>query len=132
MFIYPCRSLRAVNCNAGHIDKRDVENVCEFFIYFAARSSIVLRPLRLTAFYATAWNTPATTEELLRTFEDYDERYRAFLALASDTLRIWQIRSLPALRTWTNGRTCVLGDAAHAMLPSVYYSPFVFSFIYSL
>lgn len=36
---------------------------------------------------------------------------------ASGPIQRWPIHSLPALRTWSRGRVCLIGDAAHASVP---------------
>jgi salicylate hydroxylase len=41
----------------------------------------------------------------------------AFIQLAEDPINLWQLRAMPLLPTWTQGRLALLGDAAHATFP---------------
>ncbi|KAH7925392.1 FAD/NAD(P)-binding domain-containing protein [Leucogyrophana mollusca] len=92
IFLYPCRNSTLVNAMGIHIDRRDQSKV--------------------------GLHVPATRDELLDTFKDFDAKFQSFLNLAED-IGLWQFRSLPDLTTWVNGRVCLLGDAAHAMLPTI-------------
>ncbi|KAJ7734828.1 FAD/NAD(P)-binding domain-containing protein [Mycena metata] len=90
--IYACRGGTMVNVLAVHEDLRDQDSV--------------------------PWNAPVTQEELLDFFHDYHPRFKRLLTLADD-IHIWQMRVVPPLRTWVNKRVCLLGDAAHASLPTL-------------
>lgn len=48
--------------------------------------------------------------EPIRTFVD---------ALSNDNLRLWAPYEVPPIPTWHTGRVCLVGDAAHAISPSV-------------
>ena len=37
---------------------------------------------------------------------------------AAPNLGLWQLRDLDPLPTWVKGRTIIIGDASHAMLPT--------------
>ncbi|KAJ7123514.1 hypothetical protein C8R44DRAFT_831231 [Mycena epipterygia] len=52
-------------------------------------------------------------------FKDFHPRYLEFLELAEQPILKWQLRVLPLLPTWINGRTALLGDAAHVTLPTL-------------
>ncbi|KAJ7888820.1 FAD/NAD(P)-binding domain-containing protein [Mycena leptocephala] len=65
------------------------------------------------------WSPVGTREELLQTFHDIHPRFLAFLSLADSPILKWQLRVLPVLDTWINGRVALLGDAAHATLPTL-------------
>ncbi|KAJ7300833.1 FAD/NAD(P)-binding domain-containing protein [Mycena albidolilacea] len=90
--IYACRGGRLVNVLGIHEDLRDQDSV--------------------------AWNAPVTQEALLDFFADYHPRFRRLLELAKD-VHIWQMRVVPPLQTWVNRRVCLMGDAAHASLPTL-------------
>ncbi|KAJ7112866.1 FAD/NAD(P)-binding domain-containing protein [Mycena crocata] len=90
--IYACRGGRMVNVLAVHEDLRDQN--------------------------AVAWNVPVAQDALLDFFADYHPRFRRFLELA-ENVHVWQMRVVPPLRTWVNGRVCLVGDAAHASLPTL-------------
>ncbi|KAJ7767135.1 FAD/NAD(P)-binding domain-containing protein [Mycena metata] len=65
------------------------------------------------------WSSKGTREELLHIFHDIHPKFLALLALAEEPIRKWQLRVLPLLGTWINGRAALLGDAAHATLPTL-------------
>ncbi|KAJ7196198.1 FAD/NAD(P)-binding domain-containing protein [Mycena pura] len=92
IIIYACRGGRLVNVLGVHEDLRDQDSV--------------------------AWNAPVTQEALLDFFADYHPRFRRLLELAKD-VHVWQMRVVPPLQTWVNGRVCIMGDAAHASLPTL-------------
>lgn len=54
----------------------------------------------------------------MKEFSNYDPKFIEFIELA-ENVKIWQMRSLGPLASWIRGRTCLLGDAAHAMLPTL-------------
>jgi salicylate hydroxylase len=56
-------------------------------------------------------------DTFLGTFEDFSDKFKALVAVAEQP-RTWQVRQLPTLPTWIKGNVALLGDAAHAMLPS--------------
>jgi salicylate hydroxylase len=56
---------------------------------------------------------------VLRVFDDFDPKFKAFIELAPDSVAIWDMRAMPNLPTWINGRTALLGDAAHATFPTL-------------
>ncbi|EIN05354.1 FAD/NAD(P)-binding domain-containing protein [Punctularia strigosozonata HHB-11173 SS5] len=94
IFVYPCRGGKLVNALGIHIDRRD-QNAVDLYV-------------------------PATTAEMLDLYADFHPKFRKLLALAHDgDVGLWQLRSLPNLPTWINGRLCLLGDSAHAMLPTL-------------
>ena len=65
----------------------------------------------------TNWVTRGSREKMLETFEVFPEWTKQLLRLASDA-GLWQLRDLDPLPTWYRGRTIIIGDAAHAMLPT--------------
>ena len=67
----------------------------------------------------TEWTVPTTVDYILKKLEDYDPKFIKYLKLAENP-KIWQMRSLGVLPTWINGRVCLVGDAAHSMLPSTF------------
>ncbi|KAJ7909043.1 FAD/NAD(P)-binding domain-containing protein [Mycena leptocephala] len=90
--IYACRGGTMVNVLAVHEDLRDQNSV--------------------------AWNASITQQELLDFFSDYHPRFKSLLQLADD-IHVWQMRVVPPLRTWVNKRVCLMGDSAHASLPTL-------------
>ncbi|KAL4800878.1 hypothetical protein BDV19DRAFT_383898 [Aspergillus venezuelensis] len=62
------------------------------------------------------WNIVATPEMLLRTFPDLDPRMRMLFEAAED-VKMWRLYRHDPYPYWTKGRVCLLGDAAHPMMP---------------
>ncbi|KAJ6545014.1 hypothetical protein DFH09DRAFT_658509 [Mycena vulgaris] len=92
LFMYPCRSRLAVNLVALYADPHQDD---------------------------PDWAPTGTREELLQTFHDIHPKFLAFLALADSPILKWQLRVLPVLPTWIRGRAALLGDSAHANLPTL-------------
>ncbi|KAJ7029565.1 FAD/NAD(P)-binding domain-containing protein [Mycena alexandri] len=93
LYLIPCRNGRVINVVAHHTDDRDQDKY--------------------------EWSSMATVEEVLEEFKDFHPRYLKFLELGEQPILRWQLRALPLLPTWINGRTALLGDAAHATLPTL-------------
>ncbi|KAJ7583471.1 FAD/NAD(P)-binding domain-containing protein [Mycena floridula] len=91
LFLYPCRGGTLINVLAIHKDSIDQDS--------------------------SDWNQPATQEEVLNLFKDFHPKFKLFLSLAKD-IRLWQMRSVPILDAWTQGNLALLGDSAHATLPT--------------
>jgi salicylate hydroxylase len=71
----------------------------------------------------TDWNAEASMDEFQEAFEDFGDKLMPLVAVAEKP-RVWQLRRLPTLPTWTKGNVALLGDAAHAMFPSRLCLPF--------
>ncbi|KAG9668640.1 monooxygenase, partial [Aureobasidium melanogenum] len=65
----------------------------------------------------TSWNNPAPLEEVLEAFKAFPAWVRDIMSQAPD-VALWQLRDIDPLTTWTKGRAILIGDAAHAMLPT--------------
>ncbi|CAK5268163.1 unnamed protein product [Mycena citricolor] len=64
--------------------------------------------------------TPTMSPAQVRAkFADCDPKFHRLLDLPNHSGKIfrWRLRALPEIPTWYNGRTALLGDAAHATLP---------------
>ncbi|KAJ7167013.1 hypothetical protein C8R46DRAFT_1095765 [Mycena filopes] len=94
LFMYPVRGGDLINISAPHMDKRDKEAV-----------------------ERADWNEEVPLETFRAGFADYGAKFKAFVDLA-ETPRVWQVRAMPAIPTWTKGNVALLGDAAHAMFPT--------------
>ncbi|KAJ7081834.1 FAD/NAD(P)-binding domain-containing protein [Mycena belliarum] len=92
IFVYPCRNGQFINVVAIYKDPHQDD---------------------------PDWLATGTREELLETFNDIHPKFLALLALADNPVLRWQLRVLPVLDTWVRGRTALLGDAAHATLPTL-------------
>lgn len=65
----------------------------------------------------SSWTTTADLAKMLETFSVFPEWAKAPLRLAREA-GLWQLRDLDPLSTWHKGRAILIGDAAHAMLPT--------------
>lgn len=64
-----------------------------------------------------SWVSKGDVNLMLETFKDYPEWIKSVFKLSTE-LGLWQLRDLDPLETWTKGRAILIGDAAHAMLPT--------------
>ncbi|SPO38354.1 related to salicylate 1-monooxygenase [Pseudozyma flocculosa] len=64
-----------------------------------------------------SWNTSASIEGFTKSFADFPAWVRAIIAKSVD-LSIWQLRDTEPLERWHRQRATLIGDAAHAMLPT--------------
>ncbi|KAL1853940.1 hypothetical protein VTK73DRAFT_8864 [Phialemonium thermophilum] len=66
-----------------------------------------------------SWVKPGSKAKLLEAFADFPAWLRAiFDSAPEDGIGLWQLRDLDPLPTWIRRRTIIIGDAAHAMLPT--------------
>lgn len=65
----------------------------------------------------TSWITHGSKEKMVEAFDVFPEWAKQLLRLAEGT-GLWQLRDLDPLPTWYRCRVIVIGDAAHAMLPT--------------
>lgn len=61
------------------------------------------------------WRTDISREAMLVSLSHLDDKWQQFLGLAPSIVSLWQLRALEPIPTWSEGRACILGDAAHAM-----------------
>ncbi|KZT32949.1 FAD/NAD(P)-binding domain-containing protein [Sistotremastrum suecicum HHB10207 ss-3] len=90
---YPCRGRELLNIVGVHEDER---------------SGSVSELSNVSA--------PSSREAFLESFSDYAPRYLELVKLTEKVI-LWPLLIWDELPTWSNGRTCILGDAAHAMFP---------------
>ncbi|KAG8627142.1 hypothetical protein KVT40_004625 [Elsinoe batatas] len=62
------------------------------------------------------WNSDASTEELLAPYPDLDKGVFKHLAIGKE-IRPWKLWMHEPYSHWQKGLACVLGDAAHPMMP---------------
>lgn len=67
---------------------------------------------------AEGWSTPADIDEMLALYAGWHSDVTGLMRVAArDQLIKWALFDRPPLPRWTGGRTTLLGDAAHPMLP---------------
>ena len=64
-----------------------------------------------------SWTSEGSTEKLLQSFESFPEWLKAIFR-AAPSLGLWQLRDIQPLKNWEKDRVILVGDAAHAMLPT--------------
>jgi salicylate hydroxylase len=68
---------------------------------------------------AQSWVNEGDPDKMLATFKDFPQWTKDMLAIGvEERIGLWQLRDLDPLDTWTRGRVILIGDAAHAMLPT--------------
>jgi len=73
---------------------------------------------RTDAWKEEGWSIPATVEEMLSVYADFNDHVRAIIASTPvGRLFKWALFDRDPLPQWTKGRVTLLGDAAHPMLP---------------
>ncbi|KZT36087.1 FAD/NAD(P)-binding domain-containing protein [Sistotremastrum suecicum HHB10207 ss-3] len=56
--------------------------------------------------------------QFLEGFKDFSARYKELIRLSpAENVTLWPLLLFEELPTWISGRTCLVGDAAHAMFP---------------
>ena len=62
------------------------------------------------------WNAPGRADEIRAHFRDWPQDIVTLIS-GIETWRKWSLVEMPRLRSWSNERTVLLGDAAHPILP---------------
>ncbi|KAJ5660710.1 uncharacterized protein N7484_000082 [Penicillium longicatenatum] len=62
------------------------------------------------------WNIGASPEQLVETFPDLDPRMKKLMLNAED-IKMWRLYRHDPYPYWVKGKVCLLGDAAHPMMP---------------
>ncbi|KAJ3535313.1 hypothetical protein NM208_g7183 [Fusarium decemcellulare] len=63
------------------------------------------------------WVSPGSIDKLLEAYSDFPTWLHEIFRAAPD-VALWQLRDIDPLPRWVRGRTILIGDAAHAMLPT--------------
>ncbi|KAL4768214.1 2-polyprenyl-6-methoxyphenol hydroxylase [Aspergillus nidulans var. acristatus] len=64
-----------------------------------------------------SWVSEGSLEKMLDTFSEFPDWVTSIFKHSRD-LGLWQLRDIDPLRAWYRGRVLLIGDAAHAMLPT--------------
>ncbi|KAI3343414.1 FAD/NAD(P)-binding domain-containing protein [Ustulina deusta] len=65
------------------------------------------------------WHAPAAKETVLATLSNFHPATRRIVSMASeDGIRVHRLFKRPPLESFVRGKTAVIGDAAHVMLPT--------------
>lgn len=64
-----------------------------------------------------SWVEAGSRQMLMESYADFPAWLRDIFAQAPH-IALWQLRDIDPLPTWTKGRAILVGDAAHAMLPT--------------
>ncbi|RMY93387.1 hypothetical protein D0861_01971 [Hortaea werneckii] len=64
-----------------------------------------------------SWRSRGDIGKMLETFKEFPSWITSLFSLADD-IGLWQLRDIQPLDSWTKGRVLLIGDAAHAMLPT--------------
>ncbi|KAJ5689845.1 hypothetical protein N7462_004237 [Penicillium macrosclerotiorum] len=62
------------------------------------------------------WNISASPQQLVDTFPDLDPRMKTLMLNAED-IKMWRLYRHQPYPYWVKGKVCLLGDAAHPMMP---------------
>ncbi|KAL4890557.1 hypothetical protein BDV59DRAFT_91383 [Aspergillus ambiguus] len=62
------------------------------------------------------WNISATPQQLVDTFPGLDPRMKKLMLNAED-IKMWRLYRHKPYPYWAKGKVCLLGDAAHPMMP---------------
>lgn len=65
-----------------------------------------------------SWTTKGDLKVLLEEYKDFPAWATAPFRLAKEDIGLWQLRDTEPLDKWHQGRVILIGDAAHAMLPT--------------
>ncbi|GAA5165731.1 FAD-dependent monooxygenase [Pseudonocardia eucalypti] len=63
------------------------------------------------------WAAPATADEMVAAFSEWDDRVAAMLSKAEGDASKWALFRRRRDPVWVDGHVALLGDACHAMLP---------------
>lgn len=65
-----------------------------------------------------SWTSEGDITKLLESYSEFPAWTKELLQLSKEAPALYQLRDIDPLKTWVRGRTILIGDAAHAMLPT--------------
>ncbi|KAJ4182016.1 hypothetical protein NW755_010704 [Fusarium falciforme] len=72
---------------------------------------------KLSEKISDSWVSPGSIDNLLEAYSDFPSWLHDIFR-ASPDVALWQLRDIDPLPHWVRGRAILIGDAAHAMLPT--------------
>jgi salicylate hydroxylase len=115
LFMYPCRGGTLLNV-AGLFEDPHQDDPGTFN---PARSITIKSLCIADPRVHTGWKSETSRAEVLETFADFHPKFQPVLAALDERVMKWQLRKVPALPTWVRGHAALIGDAAHATLPTL-------------
>nr|GAT49991.1 FAD/NAD(P)-binding domain-containing protein [Mycena chlorophos] len=111
LFLYFIRDRKLLNFVAFYSESKEEQE---------AKRRYILPLIRANLTTLSAWTRAATKEDILATVPGFHPKFRSLLDLPIVTpILSWQLRALPLLPTWIKSRALIMGDAAHATLPTL-------------
>lgn len=65
-----------------------------------------------------SWTSEGDVTKLLESYAEFPVWVKELLLVSKEAPALYQLRDIDPLKTWVRGRTILIGDAAHAMLPT--------------
>lgn len=69
-------------------------------------------------FDTNSWTSDGSIEKLLESFSAFPTWIKELFQASTEAPALYQLRDIDPLTTWVRGRVILIGDAAHAMLPT--------------
>jgi salicylate hydroxylase len=93
---------------------------CHLLAYYIRRGKLVniVTQQDTDKWVEEGWSTRGDPEEMRRSFPNPEPRLARLLGIVTECSK-WGLFTRPLTRNWGRGRIQLIGDAAHAMLPSV-------------
>lgn len=122
---YPCRNTTLLNVAAIFDERHNANTEIGKKTLPYLFLGVFFSTLWLTGFYFNYTTDPEATvptKRVIDTFHDFHPRYLHIIKRYATTIRIWPLQHADPYPTWVNGKTCLVGDAAHPMLPRTSHS----------
>lgn len=117
IIVYPCRSAKVVNFVCIFPDNHGAVTAGSTppFLCLQTERGKAIRNANIKI----DWNSKSSTEEVLKTYQGWDPSIIKLLAKAED-VSCWRLLQRPKLSSFVSGKFCLVGDAAHPMLPRTF------------
>ncbi|OBT64247.1 hypothetical protein VE03_06885 [Pseudogymnoascus sp. 23342-1-I1] len=77
---------------------------------------VCIHPQEVKGEESKEWNSSTSVEAMLHTYKGFSQSVINMLSKAKD-VKCWQLLQRQPIDSWVKGRVCLVGDAAHPMLP---------------